>query len=589
MAKVSAKTIINCGTTHVTGSVFSEKNGALYLEQFITEPLSYDYSDENSWESEIARAMRVIAKQIKSEGNVALVVPGQFLITKEARIATVTDESRRRKIYAEEAAAQFQRLIPLDELVWDAQSVNRDEIEEELIFFAMKLEKANRLIEQARLAGLKPTHIQPNTILDIQAYRYLERLNGTLNETVLVLNVGAKTSNLTYVSPTGYSVNNINVGGNFVTQTIAEAQGIDFEKAERLKLEVFSVYNETGAFPATDVGGVVAAACDKFVRRLSKEITLRLVVLRKRGDKPTRILASGRGRLAPGFFQSLSTLQKVPVERLSVTDYVEIAPYIPEGEIKENSAQLQEAIGAAAILVVPEIPTVNLFPQELVKIAAFKKQIPWYVLGGMMIAVAPWLVFMKAEEQAVAMVKDIQEQQKAINSLNERKIRVQNLQKGIDACNDYVVSVDRILDNRYNWNEVLEELQKTQLELASLASKTTDGELVPASDRHIWIESMEVKRNYVPAKDADGDKPAVPAKVNSDLIVTFKLLIPEIDGMNPSHNAKIFNARLKMLREVLARNMHSAEPGGISDSANLNPANLPTITFTIRLKDKEGI
>lgn len=589
MAKVSEKTVINCGTTHVTGTVFSVKNGALYLEQFVNEHLSYDYSNEDSWGSAVGNALQVIASRIKPKGDVVLVVPGQYLITKDAKIAAITDESRRREFYSFEAAAQFQRLFPLNELVWDAQSINCDEIEEELVFFAMKRDSANRLIERARVAGLKPTQIQPNTILDIQTYRYLENLNGTLGETVLILNVGAKTSNLTYVGPSGFSVNNINVGGNFVTQTIAEAQGLDFEKAERLKLEVFAVYNSTGVFPQNDVGGVVAAACDKFIRRLSKEITLRLVGLRKRGDKPVRIFTLGRGRLAPGFDKTLSQLQKMPTERLSVTDFIEISPFVPEGDVKMNGAQLQEAVGVAASLVVPNLPSVNLFPRELQEVEVFKKQLPWYILGGVCLAIAPWFVWATTKKEVAQSRNDVRAQQVATAGLYERQKEVENLQRGITNSAHYVDLIDDILKNRYNWNAVLDDLQKTLIDLQSLTMKDSEGELVPANDRHVWIESLNVKRTYVPGKEAGEDSEAVPARIACDLVVTFKLLLPEIDAQNPVHNASVFGARLKEIRESLARNMRFAAQNGITDSANLTSANLPTITFTIRLKDKEEI
>lgn len=584
-----SKTIINCGTSHVTGTVFSEKGDVLFLEQYFSEVLTYDYSDDNLWEVEVGRAMQSVAAHIKPKGEVVIVAPGQHLVTKESRIPAVTDESRRREIYAVEAAAQFQNVAPLSELVWDAQSVNKDDIEEELIFFAMKLDSANHLVELAKLAGFNPTIIQPNTILDIQCYRYWKGCHEAGDETALILNIGAKVSNLTYATPTGYSVSSFGVGGNFITQAIAEARGISFEKAEQVKMNVFEEYENTGGFPSGDIGKIVADACDRFARRLSKEITLRLVALRKRGGKPSRIVMLGRAHLAPGFKQTIENLQKLRCETLPILDCVLVSSFVPVGELKTSTPQILEAVGAAADLVVPGIPAINLFPQELKEIAAFKRRLPWYVLGGLCVAAAPWFAYIKSEEFVDVAKKDLGEQSRAMIDLNERKKTVEDLSREIERCRQYVETTDTILFNRYNWNAVIGELQTTLLELQSFTTRGDDGEPVPAADRNIWIESLNVKRSFAPAQEATEDKEAVPAKIDCDLIVTFRLLLPEIDADVPVHDSKIFDARLKEIRTALKKNMTHAIAGSITDTAKLTPANLPTITFTIRLKDKEEL
>ena len=57
---------------------------------------------------------------------------------------------------------------------------------------------------------------------------------------ILSINIGAKSTNLLFINPTGYLIRTIAIGGNVMSQNISDSLGITFEKAESLKKAYFA-------------------------------------------------------------------------------------------------------------------------------------------------------------------------------------------------------------------------------------------------------------------------------------------------------------------------------------------------------------
>ena len=82
--------------------------------------------------------------------------------------------------------------------------------------------------------GLHPKQITPAQVLDYSAIRGVLGDSDDQSE-VLTINIGAKSTNLLFINPTGFLIRTITIGGNSLSQNISDALGISFEKAEKLK------------------------------------------------------------------------------------------------------------------------------------------------------------------------------------------------------------------------------------------------------------------------------------------------------------------------------------------------------------------
>lgn len=582
MGSNAKKITVNCGTTHVSVSVFSEKAGSLVLEKLVVEDLVYNYTEEEEWAAAASGALSNIFKSLKLNGAATVIAPGHLILTKNVKVPQV-EASRQRQIISFEAAEKFP--FPLTELVWDDQIISTDGVEAEVVLFAMKKENADRFAQQMIRAGITPEIVQPSTNLDYQAYRFLHR--GEDVENVLIVNIGARTTNLTFVTQEGFTIQNISVGGNFLTQAIADSLGKPFPAAERLKVNYFS-----GAMDVADDDPHVLKMQENaqaFCRRLSQEITRRIVNQKRQNaaGAPTKILLTGRGSLLPGLSDALAESQRLPVDYFEPTAPVQVGADVDPGYFDSLRFQLSEVVGdASEIFPEADYKQVNLLPAHIASDIAFSKKKPFFIAAALLFAVAPWPVFLGLGAAGTALEKESKALISEKKELEVRRDAITSLEEKNVPAAAYVATLDGVLDSRGAWNAFLADIQNCVSSLQK-PSLNEDGEKTFSPDRHVWIESLSVSRSArAPEVSEDGDGvPAAPT-VRTEVDIKLRLLIPQVDGAKPEHNSGAFNQRRRAVLDAFKK---SAFVEKVSDQANVAQPNLPTLTLRLVLKPDKGI
>lgn len=582
MGSNAKKITVNCGTTHVSVSVFSEKAGSLVLEKLVVEDLVYNYTEEEEWAAAASGVLSGIFKSLKLNGAATVIAPGHLILTKNVKVPQV-EASRQRQIISFEAADKFP--FPLSELVWDDQIISTDGVEAEVVLFAMKRENAERFAQQMMRAGITPEIVQPSTNLDYQAYRFLR--NGEEPENVLIVNVGARTTNLTFVTQEGFNIQNIAVGGNFLTQAVADSLGKPFPAAERLKVNYFS-----GAMDVAEDDPHVLKMQENaqaFCRRLSQEITRRIVNQKRQNaaGAPTKILLTGRGSLLPGLSEALADSQRLPVDYLDLTALVRVAGVDP-GYFDSVRFQLSEVIGDASELLDSSYKQVNLLPSNIASDIAFSKKKPFFIAAAALFAIAPWPVFLGLCDAGSVLEKDKSVVLAEKAKLEARRDAIDGYEKKNAPLAAYVETLDQVLDSRGAWNEFLADIQ-SRIDALQAPAVSEDGEKTFPADRHVWIDELRVSRSsQIPVAAGDGEDSDAPggAFVKTEVRLKLRLLIPEVDGIEPKHNPTAFNKRRKAVLDAFKK---SAFVEKISDQADISRPNLPTLTLTLVLKPEKGI
>ncbi|NQY32338.1 MAG: pilus assembly protein PilM, partial [Coraliomargarita sp.] len=225
----SKRLIINCGASCVTAAILSPSGGGLQVERFVSESLHYDYSDDDAWQNAVAAALRDLTHTHKLSGTATLILPGSQVLTRPIRIPHVDPAKR-----AQPIAFEAQQNIPfqLHEVVWDSQEVSDDGVETEVLFVACKSAVINEFCASAAAAGLVVEHISAATLLDYNALQFAYPDEA---EDTLLINIGARSTNLLFANDEGFFIRNIQIGGNTLTQSIADSLGKSFGKAEEVK------------------------------------------------------------------------------------------------------------------------------------------------------------------------------------------------------------------------------------------------------------------------------------------------------------------------------------------------------------------
>jgi type IV pilus assembly protein PilM len=536
--------IINCGASRITAAVVSSSAGALQIEKLVTESLNYDFSNDDAWLGAVGDALHTLHHQHKFSGRASFIIPGNQLLTKTIRIPHV-EESKRAQIIAFEAQQNIP--YPLHEVVWDSQVVGDDGIETEVLFIACKSIIIDEFCGEVARAGFSADSINAATVLD---YNALQFAYPTLDEDVLLINIGARSTNLLFKNSDGFFVRNIQLGGNSLTQNIADSIGKPFAKAEDVKHRFFSGELD---YSDDDSGAKLLTSCsDSFLRRMGQEITRSIVNYRRQkvGAAPKRILLSGRGALLEGLSEQLSNSQKVGVEFFDPLQNITL-----DGEIASDSTSLRletsEIIGAAAQHMVADSAGVNLLPEEVQREMEFGSKKPYLMVAAICLALAPWPVFLGYQQLGSAYEKAGLATEAQVAPLQSYQSQIlDNADKAVK-ISESIRRVEGLVNSKTNWIQFFAELQ------ASLTN---------AED--VWLDSLEVQRDE---------------KDSYVVVIEGQMLVRETSGETLGIDQEVISRRIKGMQSSFEESkfIASSRPPNINWSDLRNGLNV--LTFSINL------
>ncbi len=437
--------IINCGNSHVSANVFATTAGGLLLKASALETLQHDLTKEEAWLDSLVQGLQSLTEKMSLKGEVRFIFPGNLLLTKTIRVPHV-DPEKQRKIVAFELSQKMP--FPLADLIWDYQIIDDDGVEEEVLAFAVKPEVAESFSEKMLSLGLTPKQITPAQVLDYSAIRGVLGDSDDQSE-VLTINIGAKSTNLLFINPTGFLIRTITIGGNSLSQNISDALGISFEKAEKLKKGYFS--QEITLTEDDPSVSVIQNASNQFLARTSQEITRSIVTYKrlKKGKAPQKIFLTGRGALLPNLAQYLIESQQLQVEYFDPLSTVNIGDGISERIKPLLPFMTSEAVGLSRTLfdankeASTELSTtINLLPSSKLKSLGLKKKLPFFILSLFIFSALPLPSIIKhlnVEKELLLNKENLNEKFTHLdNQISERKI----LQNKLLFCQNLVSEIN---------------------------------------------------------------------------------------------------------------------------------------------------
>ena len=408
--------IVNCGISHVSVSTFVSDGKNISLEQIALKTLHYDYSNDQNWLAALISGLDELCQKQKLKGNARFIFPGSLLLNKTLRVPHV-EEEKQKKIVAFELSQKMP--FPLSELIWDYQVIDDDGVEQEILAFAVKPEVAESFCEKVVEIGLTPLQITPAPVLEYNAL--ISTVNGLEQQETLVVNIGAKSTNLLFINPTGFLTRSIAVGGNTLTQNISDNLGTLFERAEEVKKSYFS--GEV-VYSADDPSVQVLQNCSQqFLTRITQEITRSVVTYKrlKKGKAPTKMYLSGRGALLNNLPEYLSESQRLSIDYLDPLQSVILSDSL-DNEIRPLLPYISgEPIGLArAVFKTDDSNTLktplNLLPESKLTNLNFKKKIPILLFSAALLSCLPLIGIIFKSSAETHLKKELLE----INSENRK-------------------------------------------------------------------------------------------------------------------------------------------------------------------------
>lgn len=462
--------IFNCGTSHVTAAVVSIQGQEVALRKVCSEPLGQDFSDDDAWLDALTSTLRQMVGQHKLSGKATFILPGHQLLTKTLRIPHVED-SKRAQIIAFEAQQNIP--YPLHEVVWDTQVVGDDGVETEVLFIAGKADMINQFCAEVSGFGLIVDAISAATVLDYNALRFN---NSSSDEETLLINIGARSSTLLFANADGFFVRNIQLGGNSLTQAIADGIGKSFSQAEVVKVKMLS---DTSAEHADDSGRkMIDTATDAFMKRLSQEITRSIVNYRRQrgGKSPQRLLLTGRGSLVPGLSSFLSDKQSMDVEYFDPIQSVSVDGSI-DMQVELLRLQVGEIIGEAVRPILADAAGVNLLPDAIQSEMAFNRKKPLLAVAALLLAIAPFPAWMAHSQNAETVAQKAAALETQVAPFRQLSAAILEQKEEARTVRSTIERIEGLANSQSNWIEFMSELQES-------LTRTED----------VWLDELRVNR-----------------------------------------------------------------------------------------------
>lgn len=528
---------VDIGAGHVACGVFTVgAAGRLVLQQVAIEPHSSDPANEGRWALEIAQSLGAAATRNRISGAAAIAVPGHLALTKFIKTPSVAKE-KRGKMVAFEAAENIP--YPLEEVVWDYVVVSDDGFDIEVMLAAAKFDAMQGLCGAADSADFPVERATPAGMALCHAFRYNYP---DVNDPVIVLNVGARSTNLLFVEGERFYLRTLAMGGNFVTQTIADELRIDFASAETLKIQVLSGKSDLPM--SSPSRSAVQKAASAFATRLTLEVTRSAVNHRRLtgGSAATAVYITGGGSLIEEMVPTMAEKLRVRVERYQPLKNVDLAADARAMGVESSAQVLADLVGLATRLVAKNEAEASLLPPTLQAVLAFRKRQPKLMVAAILAVLAlapPIWYFHRVTTATLERVADVSKPLMQLRSLQNRN---EDNTRQIQEAVKQISALQGAYDTKANWINFFADLQTRLVKVEDVWLDTLQIVHTPLPDPSAAPEPPPQDNNQQPAPDGSTPMPPKPPML---LNVSGRLL----DVANPQ--SRVSQASMQRVNELL--------------------------------------
>ena len=435
---------LDIGASSVKVAEFHAKHGqGLKLTNFNYVEIGTDPElEENRKALVIAAVQNVLREKNIRPGKVVFSVPGQSVFTRFVKLPPV-EESKVVQIIQYEAQQNVP--FPIEEVIWDYQLLGSGEGGAlEVVLFAIKSEIIEEMADDIESTGLKTEMVDVAPMALYNAYRYNE---GETTGCTLMLDIGARTTNLLFIEGSRIFTRSIPIAGNAITQGIASELGITFQDAEKLKKEKgFVALGGAYEEPPDPQQAQISKIIRHVMTRLHSEIARSINFYRtqQNGSAPTRVLLSGGSSIMPYTDRFFGEKTQVPVEYFNPFRAVQVADEVPREDLSRCAHFFGEVVGLA-LRRMSECPIeVNLLPKSLRARKLTRQKRPYFIGSAISALLIPICLFayskqavtlkdrqLKALTQTVGKIQDldsnIQKKQAETNQLRRRADQIVDL------------------------------------------------------------------------------------------------------------------------------------------------------------------
>ncbi len=491
------------------------ESGGLRLKQFGLRPLGPEGAQESKREAVLLKALPELLteKGIKAR-SVNVCAPGFQVFSKFVKLPAVESGKVSQIIQYE---AQQNVPFPLEEVVWDYQILGSTAGGElEVLLVAVKSEIIEGLFRVVEAGHLSLQLADASAAALCNAFRYNY---GELEDCTMLLDIGAKTSNLLFFEKGKVFSRSINIGANAITQDFLNETKQPWPKAEDFKLKEGFV-SLGGAYeePENPQAAALSKIARQFMTRLHIQVnqTMQFYRGQQGGSMPARVFLAGGASIMTYTAQFFADKLNVPVEYFNPLRNVQIDPAINLEDLARVAHSLGEVVGLGLRNLAHCPVELSLMPKSTRRWQTFNQKKPYFMATVFCLTLVVFASGYLFNKLAQDKQQDLEKIKAEIDPKQQKQAQFEKVMAELARLKNENATIIGWMEDRYYWADLLTELRQVLIRTEASTKARFGGR-----DTGVWVEKL---LSAEPAGGASADTfggteatPSTPASATSGM------------------------------------------------------------------------
>ncbi|MBL6765260.1 MAG: type IV pilus assembly protein PilM [Verrucomicrobiae bacterium] len=464
--------------------------GSLRLVNYGLRTLGPEGFKEERDELVLSTVKELIAEAEFKATEINVCAPGFQVFSKFVKLPSV-DASKVNQIIQFEAQQNVP--FPLDEVVWDYQILGTTPNDElEVLLVAIRNEVVESIFGIGEGAGLELHLVDVSSAALANSYRFNY---GDAEGCVMLLDIGAKSSNLLFFEQGRVFSRGINIGANSITQDFAAESKLDWDEAERLKIEEGFV-SLGGAYeePDNPNQALISKIARQVMTRLHIQMnqTIQFYRGQQGGSPPEKLYLAGGASLLPYTAQFFAEKLNVPVDYFNPFRNIQIDEEINLEEIAKVAHTFGEVVGLG-IRNLAQCPVdLNLMPVSHIRRQQLNSKRIYFFAAVVCIALAVVSFGFYAEWVGGQASKLTAELKTKFEPLDRDSKKLQGVQGQYASTESEANQYVQLFATKTRWAQLMRQIQLTLLGMQTNHGVKVDPSIMSTNPviARVWIEKL---------------------------------------------------------------------------------------------------
>ncbi|MGJ8673100.1 Amuc_1101 family PilM-like pilus complex protein [Rubritalea sp.] len=479
MADSQSLITLNIGSQTVSMGMFSRsKDGGLILKKYETTAILADPAAEMTRLSQVKMAVSELSSKLGvSKVSIDYAISGQSVFTRFVKLPMLGDDDLEQLVAFE---AQQHVPFPINEVVWDWQLLESSGAEKEVVLVAIKGDALDDLNNCVRESGLTTNSVDTSPMALANAFRFNY---ADLEESCLLIDIGARTSNLIYIEGKRIFTRSIAIGGAAVTSAISKEYNVSYSEAESQKLSNGMVALDTRHTSRMDeLTGALATCIRTALNRMPAEIARTTNFFRSQhgGSAPKRVFIAGGGANLVNIGEFFQEKLRLPVEYFNPLKRVSVGQGVDVDRVSSQAHQIGELVGLALRSVGKAPISIDLVPEVVQSERNEKRRRPYLIGAAAIVLGAFSLMYVTNSMKASDAQAKVLEVEDRIEELRQSADPIEKQAKRAEWLQDFSDQLVAAHDGQRYWLEMVDDFKQR------------------FGDTHVWVTDFTPIVDFVP-------------------------------------------------------------------------------------------